>query len=103
MSAVIRVELPLHLVRLAGLSGHEVGLDVAEVPVTIAAVLDVLERRYPMLEGTIREHGTKQRRAWLRFFVCGEDWSHRGMEVELPNQVLRGEEPLIVLGAIAGG
>ncbi|WP_263409159.1 MoaD/ThiS family protein [Terriglobus tenax] len=97
------MELPLHLVRLAGVSGHEVVLEVNAAPVTVATVLDALDAAYPMLEGTIREHGTQQRRAWLRFFVCEEDWSHHGMDAVLPEAVVNGKEPLIVLGAIAGG
>lgn len=99
---MVRVELPAHLCRLAGV-GHEVKVAVDAVPVTIAAVLDVLERDYPALEGTIREHETKQRRAWLRFFVCEEDWSHVGMDAVLPEAIINGEEPLLVIGAIAGG
>lgn len=102
MSAQIRVELPLHLTRLANV-GHEVLVSVEKEPVTIADVLDVLEQQYPALEGTIREHTTRQRRAWLRFFVCQEDWSHQGMGAILPPEVTEGREVLIILGAIAGG
>ena len=102
MSVMVRVELPAHLCRLAGV-GHEVTVAVDAAPVTIAAVLEVLERDYPALEGTIREHETKQRRAWLRFFVCEEDWSHVGMDAVLPEVIVNGKEPLLVIGAIAGG
>ena len=99
---MVRVELPAHLCRLAGV-GHEVTVAVDATPVTIAAVLEVLERDYPALDGTIREHETKQRRAWLRFFVCEEDWSHVGMDAVLPTAIVNGTEPLLVIGAIAGG
>jgi len=98
----IRVELPLHLIRLANLSGHEATLDVAE-PVTLRAVLDELERRFPALEGTMRDHVTKKRRDFLRFFVCEEDWSHRSPDDLLPEAIASGKEPLLVIGAIAGG
>ena len=82
--------------------GAEVELEVA-APVTVRRVLDALEARYPMLRGTIREHGTGERRAFMRFFACEEDWSHEGMDAELPEAVAEGREPLIILGAIAGG
>ena len=98
----VRVELPLHLIRLANLSGHEATLDVAE-PVTLRAVLDELERRFPALEGTMRDHVTKKRRDFLRFFVCEEDWSHRSPDDLLPEAIASGKEPLLVIGAIAGG
>ena len=98
----IRVELPAHLRTLARISGHEVDLDVA-APATIAAVLDALEAAYPMLRGTVRDQTTRQRRAFLRFFACERDLSLDGMEAPLPEAVLRGEQPLIILGAIAGG
>jgi sulfur-carrier protein len=97
----IRVVLPFHLRTLAGV-GAEVEIEVSG-PVTLRAVLDALEARYPMLCGTIREHGTLQRRAFLRFFVCEEDWSHESVDAELPDAVVNGKEPLVVLGAIAGG
>jgi hypothetical protein len=71
--------------------------------VTARRVLDALEARYPMLRGTIREYGTGERRAFLRFFACEEDWSHAGMDAELPERVAKGKEPLIILGAMAGG
>jgi len=98
----VRVELPLHLMRLANMNGHETTLDVTE-PVTLRAVLEELERRYPALEGTMRDHVTKKRRDFLRFFVCQEDWSHRSPDELLPEAIVNGEEPLLVIGAIAGG
>jgi len=98
---VIRVVLPQHLRTLAGV-GAEVSLQV-DAPVTAARVLDALEARYPMLKGTIREYGTGKRRAFMRFFACAEDWSHTEMEAELPGAVAEGKEPLLILGAIAGG
>ena len=98
---VIRILLPHHLRTLAGV-GAEVQLEVEGQP-TQRAVLDALEARYPMLRGTIREHGTLQRRAFLRFFACEEDWSHESPDAELPEAVVAGREPLVVLGAIAGG
>jgi molybdopterin synthase sulfur carrier subunit len=97
----IRVVLPFHLRTLAGV-GAEVAIDVSGA-VTMRAVLDALEARYPMLRGTIREHGTLQRRAFLRFFACEEDWSHESVDAALPEAVASGREPLVVLGAIAGG
>ncbi len=98
---MIRVLLPAHLRTLAG-TGTEVTLDVA-APVTVESVLDALESRYPMLRGTIRDHVTLQRRPFLRFFACERDLSHDPPGVPLPEPVLSGVEPLIVLGAIAGG
>ena len=77
-------------------------LEVA-APVTVRRVLDALEARYPMLAGTIREHGTGKRRAFMRIFACEEDWSHEPMDAELPEAVAAGREPLLILGAIAGG
>lgn len=100
--ATIRVELPLHLRRLANVSGHEVSIEVAE-PITIASVLDALEARWPQLRGTIRDHVTRERRAFLRFFVCNEDWSHGREQEPLPREIVSGAEPLMVIGAIAGG
>jgi hypothetical protein len=97
----IHVALPFHLRTLAGV-GPEVELAV-QAPVTIGAVLDVLEARYPMLRGTIREYDTGRRRAFLRFFACGEDWSHEAFDRELPEAIATGREPLLVIGAIAGG
>lgn len=98
----VRVELPLHLMRLASLSGHETTLAIAE-PVTLRAVLDELEAKYPALQGTIRDHMTRKRRDFLRFFVCSEDWSHRSPDDLLPEEIVSGKEPLLVIGAIAGG
>jgi sulfur-carrier protein len=98
---MIRVELPPHLRSLAHVRG-EVQLDVA-APITLRAVLDVLEAQYPMLRGTIRDHVTQQRRAFLRFFACAEDLSHESPDAELPEAVISGEEPLLIIGAIAGG
>lgn len=98
---MIRVELPGHLRTMAGVSG-EVLVEVA-APVTVRVVLDAVEARYPMLRGTIRDQGTGERRAFLRFFACEEDLSHEGMDVVLPEAVARGREPLLVIGAVAGG
>jgi molybdopterin synthase sulfur carrier subunit len=98
---MIRVVLPSHLRTLAGVSG-EVMLDVAGV-VTQRSVLDALEAQYPMLCGTIREHVTLQRRAFLRFFVCEEDWSHESPDALLPEAVANGVEPFLVVAAVAGG
>jgi hypothetical protein len=100
-AAVIRVVLPQHLRALAG-TGAEVTLEVA-APVTVHRILDVLETRYPALGGTIREHETGKRRAFMRIFACEEDWSHEPMDKELPRAVADGKEPLLILGAIAGG
>ena len=98
---MIRVVLPYHLRRLAGV-GAEVQLDV-EGPLTRGALLDALEARYPMLRGTIRDHVTGQRRPFLRFFACERDLSHEPPDAPLPEAVGSGAEPFIVLGAIAGG
>jgi hypothetical protein len=98
---MIRVLLPPHLRTLAQVHG-DVELDVAG-PVTQRSVLDALEARYPMLRGTIRDHGTLQRRAFLRFFACEEDLSHESPDAPLPDAVASGKEPFIVIGAIAGG
>jgi sulfur-carrier protein len=99
--AMIRVVLPFHLRTLAQISG-EVELEVP-APVTQRAVLDALEERYPMLRGTIRDHVTRERRAFLRFFACAEDLSHEPPDAALPEAVATGKEPFVVLGAIAGG
>jgi len=98
---MIRVVLPYHLRNLAHV-GNEVTLEVAS-PVTQRSVLDALEARYPMLRGTIRDHDTLQRRAFLRFFACEEDLSHEPPDTPLPEAVASGKEPFIVIGAIAGG
>ena len=98
---MIRVVLPYHLQRLAKV-GSEVQLDVA-APVTQRAILDALEARYQMLRGTIRDHVTQKRRAFLRFFACSEDLSHEPPDAPLPAAVATGAEPFFVVGAIAGG
>jgi hypothetical protein len=98
---MIRVILPYHLRRLANV-GAEVTLEV-EGPVTQGSILDALEARYPMLRGTIRDHVTKQRRPFLRFFACEEDWSHEPPDAPLPPAVVSGAEPFYIIGAIAGG
>jgi sulfur-carrier protein len=98
----IRVELPHHLRTLANISGREVTLEVPPPP-TIAAVLDAIEAAYPMLCGTIRDHTTLQRRAFLRFFACQQDISLDPPGSPLPDAIARGLEPLIILGAVAGG
>ena len=98
---MIRVELPYHLRTLAKVSG-ELQLEVSG-PITLRSVLDALEARYPMLQGTIRDHVTQQRRPFLRFFACEEDLSHESPDAPLPEAVASGKEPLMVIGAIAGG
>jgi sulfur-carrier protein len=98
---VIRVELPHHLQTLARV-GREVEVDV-EGPATLGAVLDALEARYPVLQGTIRDHVSRKRRPFLRFFACQEDLSLDGPDVALPEAVVRGTEPFMIVGAIAGG
>lgn len=98
---MIRVQLPYHLRTLAQV-GNEVTVKV-EGAVTQRSVLDALEARYPMLRGTIRDHATQQRRAFLRFFACQEDLSHQSPDALLPEDVVSGKEPLLVIGAIAGG
>ena len=98
---MIRVTLPPHLRKLAQVDG-EVQLDVPG-EITQRAVLDALEARYPMLRGTVREHGTLRRRAFVRFFACGEDLSHQAPDAPLPDPVARGAEPFMIVGAIAGG
>jgi molybdopterin synthase sulfur carrier subunit len=98
---VIRVVLPVHLRTLAHVDGE------IEVPVegtaTQRVVLDAVEADYPMLRGTIRDHDTKQRRAFLRFFACGEDLSHDSPDDPLPEPVVAGQEPFLIVGAMAGG
>jgi sulfur-carrier protein len=98
---MIRVTLPPHLRKLAQVDG-EIQLDV-EHDVTQGAVLDSLEARYPMLRGTIRDHVTHKRRAFVRFFACGEDLSHESPDAPLPDAVANGAEPFMIVGAIAGG
>jgi hypothetical protein len=98
---MIRIVLPHHLRTLAKVPGDI----LLEVPgtVTLSSVLDALEEQYPMLRGTIRDHTTKQRRPFLRFFACEEDLSHESPETPLPEAIVSGAEPLLVIGAIAGG
>ena len=97
----VRVTLPYHLRNLARVEG-EVALEVVGA-VSVRSVLDALESRYPTLRGTIRDHGTLKRRAFIRFFACGEDLSLEPAEAELPKAVAEGREPLMVVGAMAGG
>ena len=97
----IRVLLPAHLRVLARVQG-EVRVEV-EGPVTQRSVINAIETAYPMLGGTIRDHTTQQRRAFLRFFACEEDLSHNSPDSPLPDKVTRGEEPLLIIGAVAGG
>ena len=98
---MIRVVLPQHLRTLARVDS-EVTLDIAG-PVTQRAVLDALESRYPMLKGTIRDHVTLKRRAFVRFFACEQDLSHESPDTPLPDAVVTGAEPLLIVGAMAGG
>lgn len=98
---MMRVALPAHLRTLARVDG-EVELEVG-TPLTQRAVLDALEARYPMLRGTIRDQATGKRRAYMRYFACGEDLSHEAPDAPLPEAVARGSEPFMVVGAIAGG
>ncbi|MDQ0380693.1 MoaD/ThiS family protein [Amycolatopsis thermophila] len=98
---MIRVHLPAHLRTIAHIDG-EVELDL-DGAVTQRAVLDALEERYPMLRGTIREHGTGKRRAFVRFFACEQDLSHEEPDAPLPAPVVAGTEPFLVMGAMAGG
>jgi molybdopterin synthase sulfur carrier subunit len=98
---MIRVLLPFHLRNLAKIEG-ELQLDVA-TPVTIGTVLDAIETRYPVLQGTVRDHGTLKRRPFVRFFACKEDLSLEPADTPLPQEVLDGREPFLIIGAIAGG
>lgn len=98
---MIRVTLPAHLRTIARVDG-EVELDV-DGPITQRSVLNALEARYPTLRGTIRDHVTQQRRAFLRFFACGQDLSLESPDAPLPDEVTEGKEPFMVIGAIAGG
>ena len=98
---MIRVKLPTHLRNLARVTG-EVQLEV-EGPVTQRTVLDALEAKYPMLRGTIREHGTLKRRSLVRFFACEQDLSHESPDTLLPAAVAEGREPYLIVGAMAGG
>jgi sulfur-carrier protein len=98
---MIRVVLPTHLRRLAQV-GEEVHIEIVG-PATQRSVLDALEMRYPMLRGTIRDHSTQKRRAFMRFFACEQDLSHEAPDAPLPDAVTSGAEPFLVVGAIAGG
>jgi sulfur-carrier protein len=98
---MIRVVIPTHLRRLAD-TQREIAIEVPGPP-TISSVLDALEAQYPMLRGTIRDHVTHERRPFIRFFACGEDWSHEPPDTPLPEPVVTGAEPLRIVGAIAGG
>lgn len=98
---MIRVELPTHLRNIAKVE-REIQLEV-EGPITLRSVLDALETRFPALQGTIRDHVTQKRRDFLRFFACGEDLSHESPDAPLPEAVVKGTEPLLIIGAIAGG
>ena len=98
---MIRIVLPHHLRTLAKV-GDEVTLDLNN-GATVKSLLDALEEKYPMLRGTIREHGTLKRRPLVRFFVCGEDVSHESQDIRLPDAIVKGDEPFFIMGAIAGG
>jgi hypothetical protein len=98
---MIRVVIPYHLRKLAGVDG-ELDLQVS-TPVTVASVLDALEAQYPVLRGTVRDHGTLKRRPFVRFFACKEDLSLEPPETPLPEPVIKGEEPFLIIGAMAGG
>ena len=98
---MIRVVLPHHLRTLAKV-GDEVHVDL-DGSATVKAILDVLENKYPMLRGTIREHGTLKRRPLVRFFACGEDISHESLDAPHPDAIVKGDEPFFIMGAIAGG
>jgi hypothetical protein len=98
---MIRVVLPQHLRTLARV-GSEVQIDVPGT-VTLRSILDAIEAQYPMLQGTIRDHATQRRRPFLRFFACGEDLTHESPDAPVPEAVVAGAEPLLVIGAIAGG
>jgi hypothetical protein len=97
----VRVLLPAHLRALARVDG-EVRVELDE-PATLRSVLNAIEAAYPMLSGTIRDHVTQQRRAFLRFFACERDLSHESPDAPLPEKVVQGKEPLLVIGAVAGG
>jgi hypothetical protein len=98
---MIRVVIPYHLRILANITG-EIQLEV-EPPVTMRAVLDALEARYPMLRGTVRDHGTFKRRDFIRFYACEQDLSHDPPDTLLPEAIAKGAEPFLIIGAIAGG
>jgi len=98
---MIQVVLPPHLRTLARVSG-KVALEI-EGPVTQRSILDALEAKYPALRGTIRDHATRQRRPFIRFFACEEDWSNESPDAPLPDAVVTGAEPFLIVGAMAGG
>jgi hypothetical protein len=98
---MIRVVIPHHLRTLAGVNS-EVQLE-DEAPITQSSILDALEAKYPMLRGTVRDHVTKERRAFIRFFACGEDLSHQSPDTPLPEAIAMGKEPFRIIGAMAGG
>ena len=100
--ADLRVVLPQHLQTLARGPDREVVIGVDGV-VTVGAILDAIEGRFPQLRGTIRDHGTRKRRPFVRFFACEEDWSHAASDAPLPAAVAEGREPFLVIGAMAGG
>jgi hypothetical protein len=100
-TVIVRVALPFHLRNLARVDG-ELSVEVAE-PLTVVAVLEALEANYPVLRGTIRDHGTLKRRPFIRFFACKEDLSLEPPDTPLPDAVVRGEEPFLIVGAMAGG
>ncbi|HEV2287480.1 MAG TPA: MoaD/ThiS family protein [Candidatus Acidoferrales bacterium] len=99
--STVTVALPAHLRTLAHVNG-DLKLEV-QGPVTLRSVLDAIEARYPMLQGTIRDHATHERRAYVRFFACAQDYSHVSQDTPLPEAVASGAEPFLVIGAIAGG
>ena len=99
---MIRVVIPAHLRTLAKVEGSELKLEV-EPPITVGRILDALEAKYPVLRGTIRDHGTLQRRAFLRYYACEEDWSLEPADTPLPEPITSGKEPFLIIGAIAGG
>lgn len=98
---MIRVVLPPHLRTLAHVKG-KLDLEV-EGPITQRSILDALEAKYPMLNGTIRDHATRQRRSFIRFFACGQDLSHESPDTPLPDAIVTGAEPFLIVGAMAGG
>ena len=98
---MIRVIIPHHLRTLAKVGG-EVEVELNSSP-TIRSLIDAIEEKYPVLRGTIRDHGTQKRRALVRFFACGEDVSHEPVDTPLPAAITKGEEPFFIMGAIAGG
>jgi hypothetical protein len=98
---MIRVVLPFHLRRLAGVD-DDVEVELSGPP-TVASTLDAIEAKFPMLRGTIRDHVTQQRRPFVRFYACSEDWSHEPPDTSLPHAVASGAEPLLVIGAMSGG